>query len=82
MWALGVVLFALLSATSAFDRGCWRETRAAIAHEDPPLRSLPRDVSAEAKALIVRLLEKRPENRPTASQLIESDPFVVDGAPH
>jgi serine/threonine protein kinase len=81
MWALGVVLFALLSATSAFDRGCWRETRVAIAREDPPLWSLPRGVSAEAKALIVRLLGKRPENRPAARELLEIDPFVLSGSP-
>jgi serine/threonine protein kinase len=82
VWAFGVTLFALLSARGAFDRGNVLDTHRAIRNGVVPLWSLPVDTRAEAKALIGRLLNKRPNDRPKASELLESDPFVVAGAPH
>jgi serine/threonine protein kinase len=82
VWAFGVTLFALLSARGAFDRGNVLDTHQAIRNDAVPLGSLPVGTSAEAKALVVRVLNKSPENRPAASELMESDLFVVAGAPH
>lgn len=79
LWALGVALFGLLSARSAFDKGVWPETRRAIKHWCVPLGSLPSGVSIDARELIVRLLAKEPDARPTARDLLECDPFVCSG---
>jgi serine/threonine protein kinase len=81
MWALGALLFGVLSGRSAFDRGCSRETRKAIKYDSVPMQVLPCTVSDDARQLIASLLQKNPVDRPTAHELLEFDPFVIRGAP-
>jgi len=81
VWALGVLLFGVLSGLSAFDRRCWRETKKAIKYDPVPTESMPCDTSHDAKELILSLLEKNPATRPTTHELLEFDPFVILGAP-
>lgn len=77
MWALGVTVFGLLTGLAPFGKGRLHETIASIKSDDVPMSSLPAGVSLDAKNLISRLLAKDPADRPTATELLQNDPFVA-----
>ncbi len=64
IWAIGCVLFELLTGVTAFDEPSLLELSAAILERDPvPLQALRPDASAELEAVILRCLSKNPDER-------------------
>jgi serine/threonine-protein kinase len=64
IWALGAILYELLTAKTAFAGKTVGEIFAAILHTDPPpLRSIVPDAPAGLEAVIQRCLERPPESR-------------------
>ncbi|CAM9392460.1 unnamed protein product [Sphacelaria rigidula] len=74
MWALGVVMWVLLTGRHPFDTDVdmsEEEVAYRVTHEEPDLRSRGiRHVSPEGKDLVRRLLAKDPEDRPSARQML------------
>jgi TolB-like protein/tetratricopeptide (TPR) repeat protein len=74
LFALGAVLFEMLTSTRAFAREHTVETLHAVLH-DPPAAALEdsRDVPPPLAAIVLRLLEKSPADRyQSAQELIDS----------
>ncbi|CAN0223392.1 unnamed protein product, partial [Discosporangium mesarthrocarpum] len=72
VWALGVVMWVLLSGRHPFDtsRGLGEEEVARrVTSEEPDLQGM-RHVSPEGKDLVRRLLAKDPRDRPSARQAL------------
>lgn len=69
IWALGCVLYELLTLKMPFMNFNQEKLMASIASHAPP--SLPRDISPGLRQLCMSLLEKKPEIRPSASDLIK-----------
>ena len=71
LFALGAILYELLSARRAFSRDTAPETMTAILNEDPPdLSAAPTAVPPDLVRIVNRCLEKRPSERfQTASDL-------------
>jgi Tol biopolymer transport system component len=64
IFALGVLLYEMLSGTRAFRRDTAAETMTAVLKEDPPELSGPlRAVSSTLDRIVRRCLEKNPEER-------------------
>lgn len=64
IWALGIVLFELLTGTTPFRRETSLATLAAIANDEPPsLEQLRADVPADLAGIVRRCLEKRAADR-------------------
>ncbi len=64
IWALGIILFELLTGRPPFEAGCITDILIKIATESPPsLRDLRHEVPPELEALIFKCLEKEPERR-------------------
>jgi TolB-like protein/tetratricopeptide (TPR) repeat protein len=64
LFALGAILFEMLTGQRAFARGHTVDTLHAILHEPPPaLLEKRADVPAALAAIVARLLEKAPEAR-------------------
>lgn len=78
MWALGVILYQLITNKLPFESSDYDETLRLIRESEPP--SLPSETSPILQKLIVRLLDKDPLNRPDAQELLEKTaeirPFV------
>lgn len=72
MWSLGCLAYQLLAGRPPFVSKNSVHLASAIAHDDPP--DLPSSVSDSLRALVSRMLRKDPEHRPTAAQLLESEP--------
>lgn len=84
VWALGVILYQLLSARRPFEAESLVGTCARIAAEPPtPLRQHKPDVSADLEAVILRCLEKDRDKRvPSVAELARLlAPFGSDRAP-
>jgi serine/threonine protein kinase len=59
IWALGVILYELMSGVSPFDRPTVAETFGSILHEQPvPLRELCPEVPEALERIVMRCLEK------------------------
>jgi len=58
VWALGCVLYELLTATRAFEGEDTSETLASILRSEPDWTALPRDLPPPVLALLRRMLEK------------------------
>jgi serine/threonine-protein kinase len=64
IWAIGCVLFELLTGVTAFDEPSLLELSAAILERDPvPLQALRPDASEELETVILRCLNKNPDDR-------------------
>jgi serine/threonine-protein kinase len=64
IFALGCVLYEMLTARRAFERDTSAETMTAILREEPsPFAESGADVPAEVETLVLRCLEKKPECR-------------------
>jgi eukaryotic-like serine/threonine-protein kinase len=64
IWAIGCVLFELLTGVTAFDEPSLLELSAAILERDPvPLQTLRPDASEELEQVVLRCLHKNPEER-------------------
>ncbi len=64
IFSFGAVLYELLTAHKAFERGTAAETMAAILKEDPPeLSSADRTIPPSLARVVEHCLEKPPENR-------------------
>ena len=72
VWALGVVLYQMLSSRAPFEGSTMRETLAAIAGPQPAdLRSIRQVAPPEVVSILRKMLEKEPAKRyQTASALI------------
>jgi serine/threonine-protein kinase len=64
IWAIGCVLFELLTGVTAFDEPSLLELSAAILEREPvPLQTLRPDASEELEAIVLRCLAKNPDER-------------------
>lgn len=64
IWAVGCVLFELLTGVTAFDEPSLLELSAAILEREPvPLQTLRPDASEELEEVVLRCLQKDPEQR-------------------
>jgi len=64
IWAIGCVLFELLTGVTAFDEPSLLELSAAILEREPvPLQTLRPDASEELEAIVLRCLAKNPDDR-------------------
>jgi len=64
IWAIGCVLFELLTGVTAFDEPSLLELSAAILEREPvPLVTLRPDASEELEAVVLKCLSKNPDDR-------------------
>jgi eukaryotic-like serine/threonine-protein kinase len=64
IWAVGCVLFELLTGVTAFDEPSLLELSAAILEREPvPLQTLRPDASEELEEIVLRCLTKNPDHR-------------------
>jgi serine/threonine protein kinase len=64
IWAIGCVLFELLTGVTAFDEPSLLELSAAILEREPvPLQTLRPDVALELEDVVLRCLSKNPDDR-------------------
>ena len=78
MWALGVILYQFFSNKLPFVADTPRKTENLIVESEPA--PLPSTISPFIKELIARLLDKKPENRPDAEELlskVEIRPYIL-----
>ncbi len=58
IWSFGCLLYELLSATKAFDRGTITDTFAAVVDREPDWQALPLGTPSAARAVVRRCLRK------------------------
>jgi Tol biopolymer transport system component/tRNA A-37 threonylcarbamoyl transferase component Bud32 len=63
IWALGCVLFEMLTGTKVFGESSSRESLTAVLTEEPDWDLLPKETSRSVRLLLRRCLEKDPERR-------------------
>ena len=63
IWALGCVMYEMLTNTRAFEGNTWTDTIARIASESPDWTRLPSATPADIRTLLNDCLEKEPERR-------------------
>ncbi len=64
IWALGAILYELVTGITAFGGGSVGEVFGAVLHSTPrPMSDLRADVPAELEAVVVRCLQREPEAR-------------------
>jgi serine/threonine protein kinase len=71
MWALGVIMFYLITKKHPFDRdGKDQSTILAIADPKEKPNKLPKTVSLSIQGIIYKLLDKDPNVRPDAADVL------------
>jgi serine/threonine-protein kinase len=77
VYALGVILYRLLTGTRPFDADSLAELLDKIRTSSPvPVRKVRPGIPHELERICLACLDKRPENRPSAAELAEQlDPF-------
>ncbi|EEB07659.1 CAMK/CAMKL protein kinase Ppk16 [Schizosaccharomyces japonicus yFS275] len=76
IWALGVIMYALLVGKLPFDEDDVNLTKSRIVHSTPVL---PESLSAEAKDLILMLLQKNYQQRPSLDKILTHSFFTSRG---
>ena len=71
MWALGVMLYQLFSNKHPFEAATYFDTMNLIKNREPA--PLPSTVSPFIKEVIAKLLDKNPESRLDAQELLLKD---------
>ena len=71
MWALGVMLYQLFSNKHPFEAATYFDTMNLIRNREPA--PLPSTVSPFIKEVIAKLLDKNPESRLDAQELLLKD---------
>ena len=64
VWALGCVLYEMLSGAKAFDGNTAGRVLSLVVEADPDWDRLPHDIDVRVRAFLVRCLEKDSEERP------------------
>jgi NIMA (never in mitosis gene a)-related kinase 1/4/5 len=78
MWLLGVILYQFFTNKLPFEADNYYDTMKLIRESDFP--PLPSTVSPFIKEIITNLLDKNPENRADASDLLIKDeirPYII-----
>lgn len=73
IWMMGIVMYELTHGYPPFEAEKTRDTYMMILRENP---SYKRDLDPQCKDFISTLLQKKPENRPTAAQVLKH-PFLA-----
>jgi len=83
VYALGAILFALLTGRPPFDGGTVVDTLRAVTRDEPPRpRKLRRDIPPDLEAIVLQCLEKKPEGRyATAGELADDLARWLNGEP-
>lgn len=80
IWALGVTLYAMTYNKMPFWADNELELANVIVKEEPSFQ-YDREVSLELKQLILKLLKKDPEERPSLEEILQSDAFMTKKQP-
>lgn len=83
IWSLGVVLFHLLTAKLPFQGTVITEVIARVLTEEPPRPTALRpDIPADLEAVVLRCLQKKPDDRyQSVNELVAAlSPFLIAGA--
>src|SRR5207237_4294248 len=81
LYSLGCMLHALLAGQPPFVGAGLGLLRMHVEEKPAPLRSLASDVPASLEALVLRLLEKRPEDRPPTAQRVADELDAIVRSP-
>src|SRR5262249_20261599 len=73
LWSFGCLLYEMLTARLAFGRETIPDCLAAILHEEPDWKRLPRSTPAAVRRLLQRCLEKEPERRISAAGEVRAE---------
>jgi len=83
VWALGVIMYELLTGVRPFHAADWRELRTQVLTEDPiPLRKLNRAVPRDLQRICLKCLAKPEiERYPSAAELADDLDCYLEGEP-